>query len=77
MIFLYDTIESPRGTVGGYLFNEIHPEWGTKRVSTKNAEKELPLGSDILKKVNFLFKRVSGPTDLDIDDILDINNYEK
>lgn len=77
MIFLYDTVESPRGTVGGYLFNEIHPEWGTKKVSTKNAEKELPLGGDILKKVNFLFKRVSGPTDLDIDDILDINNYEK
>ncbi|MDE5574160.1 MAG: hypothetical protein K2I87_00425 [Bacteroidales bacterium] len=76
MICLYDTKNSPRGTVGGYLFKEKRPEWGTKRVSKKNAENELPAGCDILNKVKFLFKRVHGPVNLDIDDILDISNYE-
>lgn len=74
MICLYDTKESPCGTVGGYLFKRIHPEWGTKRVSKKNAEAS---GCDILNKVKFLFKKVSGPTALDIDDILSCDKYKK
>lgn len=77
MICLYDTKESPCGTVGGYLFKKIHPEWGTKRVSKKNAENELPAGCDILNKVKFLFKKVSGPTALSIDDILSSDKYKK
>ena len=78
IICLYDTKVSPRGTVGGYLFNEIHPEWGTKRVSTKNAENELSLEEySILNEVKFLFKHVPTPTDICINDILDIDNYEK
>ncbi len=77
VICLYDTEESPRGTVGGYLFNEIHPEWGTKKVSTKNAEKEITFGSNIISNVNFLFKQVASCSDIKIKDILDKNNYEK
>ncbi|MDE6352183.1 MAG: hypothetical protein K2K88_03450 [Muribaculaceae bacterium] len=77
VICLYDTDESPRGKIGGYLFKEKHPEWGIKRVSRKNAEVELPEGCDILNKVEFLFKRVKSPTKIDITDILNIQNYEK
>lgn len=77
MICLYDTDESPRGKVGGYLFNEKKPEWGTKRISSKNAEKELPSCCNILNVIKFLFKRVPAPTVIGINDILDINNYEK
>lgn len=77
MICLYDTKESTRGTVGGYLFKEPQPEWGTKRVSQKNAEEALsPDEYAILKNVKFLFKRVSGPLQTGIDDILDVDSYE-
>ncbi|WP_304612190.1 hypothetical protein [Paramuribaculum intestinale] len=77
MIFLYDTELSPRGKVGGCLFKEKHPEWGTKRVSKYNAEIEFPEGSYIIQKVAFLFKRVPSELKTGINDILEINNYEK
>lgn len=77
MICLYDTDKSPRGQVGGYLFKEKHPEWGTKRVSKHNAETEFPEGHDIIKKVSFLFKRVPSELEIGINDILNIKNYEK
>lgn len=76
IICLYDTMESPRGKVGGYLFNKKHSEWGTKRVSTKNAEKEIPEEFNILNSVKFLFRRVSSPTEIDIKEILNLENYE-
>ena len=77
MICLYDTEISTRGKVGGHLFKEKHPEWGTKSISQHNAETEFPEGRDTIKKVSFLFKRVPSELEPGINDILDIDNYDK
>lgn len=79
VICLYED-ESPRGTVGGYLFDEKRPHWNTKRVS-KNNNAMTQLDVDVESptcpiKINFLFKKVVSPTDLNISDILDPKQYD-
>lgn len=81
-ICLYDTPKSPRGTVGGYLFDDIRKNWQTKRISKHNVIKDLGAEYDIESSdcpinVKFLFKKVESPKNLGITDILDINQYDK
>ena len=81
-ICLYDTPKSPRGTVGGYLFDDIRKNWQTKRISKHNIMKDLGTKYDIEStecpiKVKFLFKKVKSPRNLGITDILDTNQYDK
>lgn len=79
VICLYED-ESPKGTVGGYLFNKIRPEWNTKKTSRDNAICELDIDVESPTcpiDVKFLFKRVSSPTDFTITDILDSTEYDK
>ena len=65
------------GKLADAYLKKKHPEWGTKRVSKYNAEIEFPEGSYIIQKVAFLFKRVPSELKTGINDILEINNYEK
>lgn len=79
VVCLYED-ESPKGTVGGYLFNEIRSGWDTKKISRDNAVKAL--GLDVESPtcpidVKFLFKKVASPTDFTIIDILDSAEYDK
>ena len=81
-ICLYDTPQSPRGTVGGHLFNCKRNNWQTKRISEYNLMKKRGKEYDIESltcpiKVKFLFKKVESPKNLGITDILDINQYDK
>lgn len=81
VICLYED-ESPKGTVGGYLFNKIRPEWGTKRVSHNNAMDVDELKIDVESPkcpidIKFLFKKVTAPTGFTITDILDNAQYDK
>lgn len=82
IICLYDTKESPRGTVGGYLFDTKREHWHTKRTSKHNIIDEIGENYNIEStecpiKVNFLFKKVESPKNLGITDILDTNQYDK
>ena len=79
IICLYDTKESPRGTIGGYLFDSKREHWQTKRISKHNImSKKYDIESPTCPiKVKFLFKKVESPKNLGITDILDINQYDK
>lgn len=82
IICLYDTKESPRGTIGGYLFDSKREHWQTKRTSKHNIMKEMRPEYDIEStecpiNVKFLFKKVESPKNLGITDILDTNQYDK
>lgn len=81
-ICLYDTPQSPRGTVGGHLFNCKRNNWQTKRISKYNLMDKRGENFDTESptcpiKVNFLFKKVESPKNLGITDILDTNQYDK
>lgn len=79
IICLYDTKESPRGTIGGYLFDSKREHWQTKRISKHNImSKKYDIESPTCPiKVKFLFKKVESPKNLGIIDILDTNQYDK
>ena len=79
IICLYDTKESPRGTVGGYLFDSPREHWQTKRISKHNVmSKKYDIESPTCPiKVKFLFKKVESPKNLGITDILNTNQYDK
>jgi hypothetical protein len=80
VICLYDEATSPKGTVGGYLFDKVRESWGTKRVSSDNLMKKYGIdveSPDCPIKVQFLFKKVNSSKDIDITDILDKNQYDK
>jgi hypothetical protein len=80
IICLYDEPVSPKGTVGGYLFDAPREAWGTQRVSTANLMKKHGIDVESDKcpiKVQFFFKKVKSPQDIDITDILDKNQYDK
>jgi hypothetical protein len=80
IICLYDEPVSPKGTVGGYLFDAKREVWGTQRVSTANLMKKQGIDVESDKcpiKVQFLFKKVKSPQDINITDILDKNQYDK
>lgn len=79
IICLYDTKESPRGTIGGYLFDSKREHWQTKRISKHNIMgKKYDIESPTCPiKVKFLFKKVESPKNLEITDILNTNQYDK
>lgn len=80
LICLYEG-NTTKGTVGGYLFDEKRPNWPTKRISkSNNAVTELGIDVESLTcpiDITFLFKEVNSPTDFDITDILNTQNYDK
>jgi hypothetical protein len=80
IICLYDESISPKGTVGGYLFDTKRDAWGTQRVSTANLMKKHGIDVESDKcpiKVKFLFKKVKSPQDINITEILDKTQYDK
>lgn len=86
MICLYDSVRSTKGTVGGYLFDELRKGWDTRKVSEKNAMRILDRKyNDIFDieseecaiEVKFLFKKVRDSLSPDINDILNINEYNQ
>ena len=78
VISLYEET-STRGTMGGYLFQNLRENWGTKKISSKNAQKILGIdveAEDSPIKVKFLFKKVDSPQSPNINDILNSTEYE-
>lgn len=65
--------------MGGYLFQNLRENWGTKKISSKNAQKILGIdveAEDSPIKVKFLFKKVDSPQSPNINDILNSTEYE-
>lgn len=80
IISLYDNAESTKGKMGAYLFNSKRHGWNTKQVSSRNAERVLKFDAEDPNakiRLKCLFKKVKSSTNVEINDILDENNYEK
>ena len=78
VISLYENTPT-RGKMGGYLFKDIREKWGTKRISTYNAQQKLGIdveAEDSPIKVKFFFKKVVSPLSPNINDILNSAEYE-
>lgn len=81
VVTLWDDDSDPKGRMGRYLFSDLRENWvgnSLAHVSVNNAMDVL--GIDVENNppffIKFLFKKVHGPTECDIDDILSENSYD-